>query len=353
MSTKPASSTARILLGLLVAAVIATAATVAIVAVVRIDASGEGGSGLSSRFKYDNEKHQRIDPQWMHYRQTAEYVTGPRDVRAVAVGTDDEIFVAADDGVLVLSKEGTQLRRIGLTCQPTCVAVGGAGHAHPGRLYVGLGDRVEVFASDGNPVASWPSLGQRAVLTSIAVAEEDVFVADAGNKVVSRYDADGNLLGKIGAPDADRGVRGFVIPSAYFDVAVTHDRLLRVVNPGAQRIEAFTFDGELMDEWGEGGSAIDGFYGCCNPANMCVLPDDRFVTVEKGLPRIKVYALDGTFESVVAGPEQLTPTRTKAEETRSDHRMKVFDVAADSRGRVLVLDPHRRTVRVFEKKDEG
>jgi hypothetical protein len=51
----------------------------------------------------------------------------------------------------------------------------------------------------------------------------------------------------------------------------------------------------------------------------------------------------------VAGPDLLAPTETITEETRDEHRLPVFDVAADSRGRVLVLDPLEKQVRVFEE----
>ena len=32
------------------------------------------------------------------------------------------------------------------------------------------------------------------------------------------------------------------------------------------------------------------FFGCCNPAQLAVLPDGRFVTAEKGIPRVKIYS---------------------------------------------------------------
>ena len=38
----------------------------------------------------------------------------------------------------------------------------------------------------------------------------------------------------------------------------------------------------------------------------------RFVTAEKGIPRVKVYEADGTFFGVVAGPETFAPTLTIA-----------------------------------------
>ena len=353
MPNKPTTSVAAVLLGLLILSVIVAAVIVGIISVTRIDSSGDEGSGLSGNFDLVLDKLTHVDPQLIHYRQTAELPVKLRDLRAIAAGPDDAIYVGGDKRVVVLHPDGRPVREIELEAEPTCLAVGGEGHAQAGRLYVGGANGVATFSPDGAASGRWAGPGERAVLTSIALAEEDVFIADAGNRVVWRYDVAGQLLGKIGEPDEARGLRGFVIPSPYFDAAVTHDQLLRVVNPGARRIEAYTFDGDPMGQWGQAGPGIEGFFGCCNPAQLCLVAGDRFVTVEKGLPRVKVYDINGKFESVVAGPEQLAPTPTVTAETRSEHQLQVFDVAADSRGRILVLDPHRRSVRVFEKKGEG
>jgi hypothetical protein len=48
----------------------------------------------------------------------------------------------------------------------------------------------------------------------------------------------------------------------------------------------------------------------------------------------------------------LLPTRAANEETRTEHKLKVVGLAADSRGRVLILDPGTRSVRIFEPKQE-
>ncbi len=68
---------------------------------------------------------------------------------------------------------------------------------------------------------------------------------------------------------------------------------------------------------------------------------------------MKVYEADGTLFGVVAGPETFSPTMTALEETRDDLRLPVLDVAADSRGRILVLDPAAGKVRVFEGKEKA
>ena len=150
-------------------------------------------------------------------------------------------------------------------------------------------DHVEVYDADGSRLASWEPLGDETVLTSIAEHDGNVFVADAGHRIVLHYDTSGTLIGHIGEKDPDRNIPGFFIPSPHFDLAVSRDGLLRVVDPGRNRIDAYTLDGDLEFWWGKRSNDIDGFCGCCNPVNFALLPNSGFVTAEKGLERVKAY----------------------------------------------------------------
>ncbi len=335
------------------AVAVAAAVVVAVVVVVRRDMSGQRGSGLSEAFDYSLADVKRIDPALIQFRQTAEIAVALDQARGVAVGPEDRIYAVGDKALQIFESSGASHGQFSLKDEPRCVAVGGVHHAFPGRTYIGMKSRVEVLDAAGNRVAAWEDLGPKAMLTSIVTAEQDILVADAGHRIVLRYDPSGKLLGRIGKRDTARHISGFVIPSPYFDLAVAADGLVRVVNPGAHRIEAYTLDGDLEVAWGSHSEGTEGFCGCCNPTNIALLPDGRFVTSEKGIPRVKVYTADGRFAAVVAGPETLAPGETILEETRPDHRLPVFDVAADSRGRVLVLDPLARKVRVFEPKEQA
>ncbi|MCX7426563.1 MAG: hypothetical protein NTW96_13185 [Planctomycetia bacterium] len=260
----------------LAALAVGAAVVVGVIAVARLDSSGQGGSGLSDRFDYDLEQYKEIDPGLIRYEQVGEIPVAMRVLRAVAVGPDGRVFVAGDKAVHVFDADAKKLSEIALDDRPTCLAADG------NRLLVGVETHVDVLGPDGKRIARWDDLGDRAVLTSIAVDEDYVFVADAGNKIVLRYDRSGKLLGRIGGRDADKGVPGFVIPSPYFDLAVAPDGLLRVVNPGNHRIETYTPDGhyETPLAWGTPGLEIEGFCGCCNPVNIAIFSDGRIVTAE-------------------------------------------------------------------------
>ena len=318
-----------------------------VVAVVMFDATGRKGSGLSKEFSYDVGAAARIDPNLILYEESAQPIsTGFSHAHCLAIGPDGLTYVTGDKAVRVFGGDGKIVRQIKLAGAARPVAV-----ARDGRVFVGLSDHIKVFDEQGQPLAAWQSLGDKAVTTSIAVTQNDVFVADAGNRVVVRYDMTGKLVGYIGKKDVARNIPGFIIPSPYFDLAVARDGLLRVVNPGLHRIEAYTFDGDLELSWGEFSSGIAGFTGCCNPVNIALLDDGGFVTCEKGIVRVKLYDAEGTLVGVVAGPEQLgVKGDSVACQFPEQCQSGGFDVAVDAQGRVLVLDTIKNVIRVFSRK---
>ncbi len=331
-------------------AVVAAALLVGAVAVWMTDRAGEKGDGLPKQFQYPIEEYKRIDPARIGYDETAVFTARMKKAAAVAIGLDGEILVAGDRCMRVFDRGGKELRTVELEAAPTCVAAAPAGHERAGDVFLAVGDHLEVYGREGKRAAVWPSLGKRALLTSIALADEDVFVADAGQSRVHRLNMKGELVGAIGDYRDKNNKAAFAVPSPFFDVAMHPDGWLRVVNPGALRIEAYSFDGNLELFWGEPGAGLEGFFGCCNPANMAILADGRFVTAEKGLIRVKVYSADGHFESVVAGPETFGAKAAIANESLSDHERSAVDVAVDDRGRVIVLDLTTAQVHVFEPK---
>jgi len=357
MKCRTAMTTANLLIGLLVA----LAVVVCIVAVWQLDVTGKKGSGLAKEFTFEVDTY--IDPNLILYEESAQPISTAFAVSsAVAVGPNDCLYVAGDKAIKVFSANGSLLATMELADKPA-----GAGAGKPrslavsddGKVYVGMPDHVEVYDGQGNQLTSWDSLGRGAVLTSIAVSKADVFVADAGNRIVLHYDTTGKLIKRIGGKAApvggeDRNVPGFVIPSPHFDLAVAKDGLLCVVNPGRRRIEAYTLNGDLEFWWGESSVAVEGFCGCCNPVNFALLPDGGFVTCEKGLVRVKVYDSEGRFVGVVAGPDQLIAAgQARICDFPDQCQAGAFDVAADSKGRVFVLDTIKNLVRVFSKKKAG
>jgi hypothetical protein len=252
-------------------------------------------------------------------------------VRGIATDAESRIYVCGDRAVLIMDPMGNPVSRFPLEEPARCVAVG-----EDGPLYIGMREHVEVYDAKGIQKTVWAGLGEEAIVTSIATFGNDVFVADAGNRMVMRFDRGGRLLGIIGRRN-ENGDGGFVIRRPFFDIAAAADGTLWVVNTGRYRLERYTSEGVFQKSWGFFSETIEGFCGCCNPTHIALLSDGSVVTSEKEIARVKVYRPDGTLLGVVAGPD-------------SFEEMTVgLDLAVDSSDRILVLDPKKRTVRIFEK----
>jgi len=311
-----------------IGAVIGLAVAGAAVAVWR--ASTGTRPPLGGEFEFDVGRYERARPDLIDHEEALRFDTGLESPRALAVGPEDHIYVAGEGRLAVFRPDGSNRRELELPGMPSCLAV-----AADGVIYVGLTDHVEVFGPDGAPRGRWGKPEGGAMLTSIAVAGDEVYVADARHRTVWRHRIDGQALGRIEAQAMEDERPVFVVPSPYFDLALAPDGLLRVVNPGRHRVELYFGDGTPVSAWGETSYEPEGFAGCCNPVHIAVLPDGRYVTSEKGLLRVKIYDAEGRFESLVADASALGDDTSARE------------VAADSRGRVLVLDTPTRSVRVF------
>lgn len=301
-------------------------------------------SAQPNPFAYDLSHLAKTDPNLIHYQQTGSFPCPHDEPRKIALGPQDHRCVAASNYVSVLDHDGGVLFEVALSAPARALTV-----ANDGFLYVSLRDHIEVFDSKGLRRAAWDSPGRRTWFTGLAVSESELFAADAGHRVVLRYDRTGKLVGRIGDRNGERNISGFIVPSPYFAVALARDGLLRITNPGRHRVEVYTIDGEFEFAWGKTSTAIDGFCGCCNPISLALLPDGRTVTCEKGLPRVKIFAPDGTFESVVAGPEAF-PEHVKISRDATDGTIEGIDAAVDSLGRICILDPVAREVRIMVKK---
>jgi len=268
------------------------------------------------------------------YTETSQFKTGLEEIHGIATEASGRIFVAGKEGVEIFSEKGVLETKFKIQGSALCIAID-----ENGKIYLGMEEHVEIWNTAGKQLASWKSGGTESTFTSIAVRGNDVFVADAGQKVVCHYDLKGNMINKIGLKDPATKVPGFIIPSPYFDLGISRDGYLWVVNPGRHQFEKYDFEGTLVTSWGKASMAMQGFCGCCNPSNFAFLNDD-FVTSEKAIERIKVYHADGSFKCIVALPTQF------------EEGTKGLDLAVDKQNRILVLDPVKMLIRIFEQKKQ-
>jgi len=307
----------------------------AIVVIIGKDFIGnKAGKNIENPYEYNIDEFRKVDStkilytEKIHFPVKANYWAGIAD-------SDSTIIVATANQLLKFDYSGTQIFSKDITDTATCVTVD-----ENRQIWIGMRHYVVMYDQNGTLVKRWNSFGDRAVFTSIAVSGENVYIADAGNRIVYQCNTNGQIIQKIGEKDEQKGIPGFVIPSPYFDVAIDDGGFLWAANTGRHMFENYNQDGSLRTSWGVTSFKIEGFSGCCNPAHFAILNDNSFVTSEKGMPRIKLYDQHGQFIGIVAPPAAFSGTLAP-------------DIAVDKQSRVIALDFERQQVRIFEKKKDG
>jgi DNA-binding beta-propeller fold protein YncE len=256
----------------------------------------------------------------------------------IAVTSDgDRIFAVGRGGVRVLDAAGKTLRQWSTPTPATCVALDDEGF-----VYVGQNSRVDRYSASGKPVGHWGKAGrgpgEMLLVKGIAVLGSNVFVADAGNRVVHRFDITGDLIGDLGRKDPRAGVPGIIVRRPFLDCAVGPNGELYVTNPGRWLVEQYDLNGSRIGAWGGGSFKLDGFCGCCNPTHIAVDRRGRFLTAEKDKVRVKLCDATGKVLALVADQRAFSP------------KASGLDLAVDKHDRVYVADPGRNAIYVFVAK---
>ncbi len=307
----------------------------AIVVIIGKDFIGnKAGKNIENPYKLDVDQFRKADSTTILYHEKITFPVNADSLKGIAV-SGKQILVVTEKYLLRYDYAGKELSRSELPDSANCITT-----EAEGKIWIGMLHSVASFDKDGKLMTRWKNFDNRSVITSVAVSGDFIYVADAGNRVVYQCNSKGEILSKFGEKNEQKGVPGYILPSPYFDLAVDDNGFLWVANTGRHSLENYNHDGSLRTSWGKASVKIDGFIGCCNPAQFAILPDNSFVTGEKGIPRIKLYDQHGVLKGMVASPELF------------ENGWYAPDLAVDAEQKILALDLDRKQVRIFEKKED-
>jgi hypothetical protein len=290
----------------------------------RPDSRGENPYAL------EVDQYREVDEELISHRETRNFSLG------LMISSDmslhgNTLYITGNSSLVVLPLDGAPATMHEILPGATCLEVDGQ------HIFIGFGTFVAKYNHAGELLQQWADLGERSVLTNLAIKGDLIYAADAGNRRIVIFDREGVQTGQFEGKAESEAGHGFIVPSANFDLAVNSFGELWVVNPGKHALENYSNEGRLRGFWENMSFEIDGFLGCCNPARITTLEDGSFVTSEKGLVRIKIYDQSGVLKSVVATPDLFKGDEGKAPE-----------VCADENNVIYALDFDRDMVRVFE-----
>ena len=268
------------------------------------------------------------------YQRVESFSSGFSRSTGLALGDDGTIYVTGDEALARFPSDNATRTLIALEENPTAVAI-----KKDGTIFLAMRDHVELYSAHGKKLRSWPSFGKRSVLTGLAIDGDEVWVADAGNRLVWHCDANGTVLGALGR-DKDMKASQLIIPSHHLEVQISPDGLPTITNPGKRQIERRARDGAVLSSWGESSNSLKGFSGCCNPTDFAFLPNGDIVTSEKGILRVKVYTASGDYRALVAQDSHFRAATVS------------LDIAVDKNGQVYVLERESNQVHRYMLNEE-
>jgi hypothetical protein len=287
----------------------------------------------SNPFEYDISALKKVDPGVVRYNEDPVRIPLPFKAPSAFTIRKDRIYAAGNNIVVKLDLTGKVLKEYKIDGVPVSIDVSEAGD-----IALCFEKGVVVLDSKGSEVFSVKQFSDKSMLTSLALAGDYLYVTDAGRAVLLQLTKRGEVMRQIGRRDRSAGVPGFIVPSSDFDVISGRDSTVWAVNPGRHQLENYTSDGSLRSSWSAPATGIEGFSGCCNPTRIVLLDNGDFVTAEKHIVRVKIYSPAGIFKCVVAAPDKFKDGT------------RIVDIAADSTGKIYLLDSATEGIRVFKHK---
>ena len=307
-----------------------------IIAVILVDfLSNRPDRRGANPYALEVDQYKEVDPELISYKETRKFDLGLLIASDITY-FDQKLYVSGNSSMVILPMDGSPADMMEIIPNATCLEV------DEQNIFIGSGKHVAKYNHAGELLEEWTALDERSVITNLAVKDDHIYVADAGNRRIVIYNREGEITGEFeGKAESDDG-HGFIVPSANFDLVVNSFGELWVVNPAKHALENYSDDGRLRGYWQNSSMEIDGFLGCCNPARITTLEDGSFVTSEKGLVRIKIHDQSGKLLTVVAPPALFDNGRSADDETKAPA------ICADEQDVIYALDFETDMIRVFE-----
>lgn len=287
------------------------------------------------------------------YRPTRRIAVPHPQPLALAVGKDDRVYLACQDELLCLTPGGSLIARLTVDVPPQALAIAPPGSLLPEHVIVVGGKKIQLYTPELTPVAAWTIADEPFQPVAVAAGKEQIYLVNAALGEVLRINFQGQVVGRFAGSDPARGWPGLVLPSLRTDLAVDAEGRVFLANPGLRRVEVYTAQGVLELYWGEEGTSLSAFFGCCNPQHLTLLPNGHVVTSEKGLLRIKEMSAFGELVALVAGEDELNEFEQLRHQKGALGEPVVVDIAADSRGGIWALYPGCPLLLYFEPAENS
>ncbi len=172
-----------------------------------------------------------------------------------------------------------------------------------GAVYVAdaLNNRIQKFDSNGNFVRKWGSSGSGNGLFNFPSrlcvdSANNVYVVDSGNYRVQKFDSNGTYVSQFGGYGTGNGQFNF---GPYCGIGVDPAGNLYVLDGGNNRVQKFSSAGTYLAKFG-GSGANDGQFVLFYHANLAVDSAGNVFVADSGNNRVVKFDSSGAFVSNIS-----------------------------------------------------
>jgi hypothetical protein len=138
----------------------------------------DNSSDTENVYEYKLDNFTNIDKDLVTYFEARNFNTKLNESKGIAVDQNDNIYVSGSDKIMVFNKDGKLIKEIETNYNT------GSLTTHNDNIYFGSYSKVIAYNNEDNSFEEIAELEPNSIITSLAIIDTTLFVADAGTKLV-------------------------------------------------------------------------------------------------------------------------------------------------------------------------
>ena len=132
------------------------------------------------------------------YREVDSTLISHKEIRNFSLGLliasdmslyNNTLYISGNSALVVLPLDGSRATMYEIPPGATCLEVDDR------NIFVGFDTYMAKYSLEGELLQQWPDMGERTVLTNLAIKGDRIYAADAGNRRIAIFNREGEQIG--------------------------------------------------------------------------------------------------------------------------------------------------------------
>ena len=144
----------------------------------------------ANQYELEVDQYKEVDPELISHREAKNFDLGLLLASDMSLYKRN-LYISGNSSLVVIPLDGQAATMHEILPRATCLEV------DEKHIFVGFESHVAKYSHEGELLQEWADLGERTVITNLALMEDKVFVADAGNRRIVIFNHQGEQLGEF------------------------------------------------------------------------------------------------------------------------------------------------------------